>query len=242
MPEFTYYFPLVSQKKETQVQIQKGTPQKEEPQNQTHVDNSVEDNFIFIDFEDGAAPITIAIDPQKTQNKDEDFVKIKFMPGDHCIFGDGYACVTEFTSPVGNEIIFVSVHSGMGGEADALRDLFEGTGINQGLYDKDEVLHNLKTLKGSEIRIKQGDQKITGLALQFVTRISPEDFSTYTKLPAQEALDFAIRRLSLDPALFKQDLLIIETCGWRLPGEAGGDGLKDTSSSVYLAFIQLVGD
>jgi hypothetical protein len=242
VPEFTYYFPLVSQKEETQVQIPKEAPQKEEPQSQTHVNTAVEDNFIPVDFEDGAAPITIVVDPKKSQNRVGNSIKIKFLPGDHCIFGDGYACVSEFTSPEGNRIIFVSVHSGMGGEADALRELFEGTGINRALYNKDEVLHNLKTLKGSEIRVKQGDQKITGLALQFVARISPEDFSTYTKMPAQEALDFAIRRLSLDPELFGQDLLIIETCGWRLPEEPGVDGLKDTSSSVYLAFINLIED
>ncbi|HEY9121799.1 MAG TPA: hypothetical protein VIM80_02275 [Brevefilum sp.] len=243
-PNFTYYFPLVFQKEETRVQIPKEEPQiaeplKEDRQNQNHVDTAVEDNFIPVDFEQGARQITIVVDPKQSQNSVGNPVKIKFLPGDHCIFGDGHGCVSEFTSPEGNKIIFVSVHSGMGGEADALRDLFEGTGINRALYNKDEVLHNLKTLKGSEIRIKQGDQKITGLALQAVARISPKDFSGYTELPAQDALDFATQHLSLDPELFKQDLLIIETCGWRLPGESGGDGLKDTSSSVYLAFISL---
>jgi len=104
------------------------------------------------------------------------------------------------------------------------------------------VLHNLKTLKGSEIRIKQGDQKFSGLALQAVARISPEDFSTYTELPVQEALGFAIQQLSLDPELFTQDLLIIETCGWRLPDELEADGLNDTSSSVYLGFIHFLGN
>jgi hypothetical protein len=242
VPEFTYYFPLVSQKEETRVQLPKEEPQIEEPQIQTHVDTAVEDNFIPVDFEGGAGPITIVVDPKKSQNSFENPIKIKFLPGDHCIFGDGHGCVSQFTSPGGSKIIFVSVHSGMGGEADALRDLFEGTGINRALYKKNEVQHNLKTLKGSEIRVKQGDQKITGLALQGVARISPEYYLTYTALPAQEALDFAIRRLSLDPELFKQDLLIIETCGWRLPDELEVEGLKDTSSSVYLAFVQFVGD
>lgn len=246
-PEFTYYLPLVFQKEYAQVQIPKEEPhieepQKQEPQNQTQVDTEVEVNFIPVDFEQGAGPITIVVDPKKSQNSFENPIKIKFLPGDHCIFGDGHACVSQFTSPGGSKIIFMSVHSGMGGEADALRDLFEGTGINQGLYNKDEVLHNLKTLKGSEIRVKQGDQKITGLALQGVARISPEYYLTYTKLPVREALDFAIQHLSLDPELFKQDLLIIETCGWRLPDELEVDGLKDTSNSVYLAFVQFVGD
>jgi hypothetical protein len=236
-PEFMYYFPLVSQREEPPVQVT-----EKAPQSQVQVETVVENNFIPFDFENGAAPITIVVDPKKSQNKDEDLVKIKFLPGDHCIFGDGHACVSEFTFPEGNKIIFVSVHSGMGGEADALRDLFEGTGINQALYNKDEVLHNLKTLKGSEIRVKQGDQKITGLSLQAVARISPEDFSTYTKLPAQEALDFAVQYLSIDPELFKKDLLIIETCGWRLPDAPEIEGLKDTSSSVYLGFVQYVGN
>jgi len=236
-PDYKYYFPLVSQKKEIQAALH-----VENPQIPAQVDPVLEANFIPIDFEDGAAQITIVVDPQDSRNKNEGTRKIKFLPGDHCIFGDGYACVSEFSSPTGNKIIFVSVHSGMGGEADALRDLFEGTGINQGLFNKDEVLHNLKTLKGSEIRIKQGDQKFSGLALQAVARISPEDFSTYTELPVQEALGFAIQQLSLDPELFTQDLLIIETCGWRLPDELEADGLNDTSSSVYLGFIHFLGN
>ncbi len=245
--EFMYYFPLVFQKEETRVQIPKEEPQiaeplKEDPQNQNHVDTAGEDNFIPVDFEQGARPITIVVDPKKSQNTVKNPVKIKFLPGDHCIFGDGYACVSEFSSPTGHKIIFVSVHSGMGGEADALRDLFEGTGINRALYNKDEVLHNLKTLKGSEIRVKQGDLKITGLALQAVARISPEDYSTYTKLSAQEAVDFANRQLSLDPELFNQDLLIIETCGWRLQDEGQVEGLENTSSSVYLGFVHFVGN
>ncbi|MDT8382193.1 MAG: hypothetical protein RQ728_08065, partial [Brevefilum sp.] len=113
-PEFTYYFPLVSQKEEPPVQVTEKVPQS-----QVQVATVVENNFISIDFQDGAAPITIVVDTNKSQNSVENPIKIKFLPGDHCIFGDGHGCVSEFSSSAGNKIVFVSVHSGMGGEADA---------------------------------------------------------------------------------------------------------------------------
>jgi hypothetical protein len=54
-------------------------------------------------------------------------------------------------------------------------------------------------------------------------------------------LDYAVQNNLLDPNLLNQDLLIIETCGWRLPGETLIEGLENTSSSVYVAFITLEG-
>jgi len=234
---YQFYLPIVSSNrvKEDKVRI-------DEPQAQILPDIESEDRAFGINFEDGSPPVTIVVEPVIKQNHAKTPVKITFLPGENCVFGDGHACVYEFLSPTGNRIIFVSVHSGKGGEADGFRHLLEGTGINQGLFNSEEVLKIAQALSGSEIRIKQGEEKITGLALEAVARISPELFTAYTRLPVQEALDFAIQNLPLDPELFNQDLMIIETCGWRLSDEIWVDGLKDTSSSVYLGFVNFVGN
>ncbi|MDY6847289.1 MAG: hypothetical protein SVP52_09165 [Chloroflexota bacterium] len=231
---YPYYLPIVSsdRAKEESVRI-------DQPQAQILPEVESDDRAFGISFEDGSAPVTIVVAPLIEQNHAETPVEITFLPGENCIFGDGHACVYKFLSPAGNRIIFVSAHSGMGGEADGFRHLLEGTGINQGLFDSEEVLKIAQALSGSEIRIKQGEEEITGLALEAVARISPEFFTTYTRLPVQEALDFAIQNLPLDPELFNQDLLVIETCGWRLPDEGQVEGLENTSSSVYLGFVSL---
>lgn len=229
---YHFYLPIVSSNrvKEESVRI-------EAPQAQILADIESDDRAFGINFEDGSPPVTIFVDPVIKQNHAKASVEITFLPGENCFFGDGHACVHEFLSSTGNRIIFVSVHSGMGGEADGFRHLLEGTGINQGLYNSEEVLKIAQALSGSEVFIKQGEEKITGLVLEAVARISPDLFTAYTKLPVEKALDYAIQNLLLDPALFNQDLLIIETCGWRLPGETQIEGLNVTSSSVYLALV-----
>jgi len=224
-PDYRYYFPIVSNH-----DIEEEHALGEEPWQHP---------FIEINFDDGTQPITIVVDPANNQNHSKTPVEISFLPGKHCIFGDGYACVYQFLSSAGRRVIFVSVHSGTGGEGDDFRNLLEGTGINRGLFDSQTVLDMARSLSGSAVKIKQGDKKIEELTLTSITRIPPEHFETYTALPIEEALDYVMTVFSLDPGLLTQDLLVIETCGWRLPDEAHFFGLEDTSSSVYLGFINL---
>jgi hypothetical protein len=192
-----------------------------------------------INFQEGSPSVTIILDPDIEQNHAITPVEITFLPGKQCNFGDGYACINEFMTSTGNRITFVSVHSGYGGEGEELRNLFEGTGINMGLFATDKVLNIIQSLSGTGVEIVQGDTKIEGLALTSVTRIPPEHFTAYTTLPIEEGLDYAVQNNLLDPALLNQDLLIIETCGWRLPGETQIEGLNVTSNSVYLTLVSL---
>ena len=194
-----------------------------------------------INFNDGAEPITIAIHPGNHLNHGRAPVAITFLPGEHCIFGDGHACVYQFLSSTGKRVIFVSVHSGTGGEGDAFRNLLEGTGINQGRLDRETVLERAHALAGSAVTIEQGEGKIDGLTVSAIARIPPEHFEAYTALPIEDALGYVSTVLSLDSELIEEDLLVIETCGWRLPGEPQVRGLANTSSSVYLGFIKLLG-
>lgn len=202
--------------------------------------NLTPENPLFvINFQDGSPPVTLVLNPDIEQNHAITPVEITFLPGKQCNFGDGNACINEFMTSTGNRITFVSVHSGYGGEGEELRNLFEGTGINMGLFEPDKVLNIIQSLSGTRVEIVQGDTKIEGLALTSVTRIPPEHFTAYTTLPIEEGLDYAVQNNLLDPALLNQDLLIIETCGWRLPGETQIEGLNVTSNSVYLTLVSL---
>ena len=228
------YLPLVSM----------GAPDEnadlfQDPVAQPKLTAQFEDPFLDIIFEEGSPPITISLDPGIEQNHAITPVEVTFLPGEQCNFGDDHACIYEFSTSEEKKITFVSVHSGLGGEGDALRNLFEGTGINMGLFEPARVLRIAQSLSGTDVEITQGDKKIEGLALTSVTRIPPEHFAAYTALPIEEGLDYAVQNNLFDLALLNQDLLIIETCGWRLPGETQIEGLKDTSSSVYLAVISL---
>jgi len=228
------FLPIVSNYEHKQERAQ-----FQEPVVQTRLNEERDAPVFDINFKDGSPPVKILLDPHIEQNHALTPVEISFLPGEHCIFGDGYACVYEFISSAGKSVTFISVHSGLGGEGDDLRNLFEGTGINLGLFEPAQVMNIAQSLSGSAIEIKQDNRLIKDLTLSAVSRIPPEHFTTYTMLPIEEALDFAIEITSIDPSILNQDLLIIETCGWRLPGEEQIVGLNVTSSSVYLAIVSL---
>lgn len=189
-----------------------------------------------IDFASGSAPITVVFNTDPAKVHLERVTEIQFSTGSECAFGEGKACVYTFMTSQGGKVLFASVHSGVGGEADALRDLIEGTGINQGLLGVNEVAERMEAIKGAEVAIRQGDEAVTGLALIDLVRISPEDLATYMALPVEKVLDYAVQTAGLDPAFLSEDLLILETCGWKLPGEDHYN-LDSTSSSIYLALM-----
>ncbi len=195
-----------------------------------------------IDFTVGAAPITLSLLPDVSQMDFGGGVEVAFSSGPHCEFGDGQACVYEFESPEGRRVVFASIHSGVGGDADALRDLIEGTGFNQGLFMPEQVRTRLDTLIGSEVHLHQGSVTVDDLKLIALVRIPPEQVTTYQALPVERALQFAAELAGLDLAVLAQDLFVFETCGWRLPGEAQITDLPATSSAVYLGLAGAVGE
>lgn len=195
-----------------------------------------------IDFTVGAAPISLSLLPDASQMDFGGGVEVAFSPGLHCEFGDGQACVYEFESPEGSRVVFASIHSGVGGDADALRDLIEGTGFNQGLFNPEQVDARLDAMIGSKVRLKQGSAGTVDLQLIALVRIPPEQVATYQALPVERALRFAAEFARLDPAMLGQDLFIFETCGWRLPGEAQITDLPATSSAVYIGLAGVEGD
>ncbi|MBE0408139.1 MAG: hypothetical protein IBX69_00220 [Anaerolineales bacterium] len=195
--------------------------------------------FEEIDFSPGSLRVTIRILPEDSLLSSGKPVEISFLPGGECIFGDGQGCVYTFSASTGRQVIFTSVHSGVGGEGEKFRSVIEGTGINQGLYTTVQVNHNAQMITGAGISLLQGSVEITGLELIAVARIPPQHLGAYMTLPVEKTLDFAVAIGVLNPAILVQDLLVFETCGWRLPGETEVSGFGDTTGSVYLGVVRI---
>ena len=142
-------------------------------------------------------------------------------------------------------VVFLTVHSGVGGEAETFRRAVEGRrihslGANRAAYSLKRIQNNLANLTGAQVTVSQGERVLQGLSLVGTARLGPAWLAQYYRLPAGEALELTA---SLDPAFTariapEQPMLIFETCGWKLPSEPGSQGVADTSGSVYLGVIQ----
>jgi hypothetical protein len=167
-------------------------------------------------------------------------IVIAFLPGLTCNYGDHRACVQAYSTPNGGQVIHLSVHSGVEGEAEGFRRWIEGLGVNRAAFSPSQVQARLQALAGAEVVVLQGKKRLEGFTLAVTARIPPRWINAYFDYPLEEALTYAA---DLQPQLkpFVQTdspLLIFETCGWRLPGEAWFKGVTSTSASVYLGLIQ----
>lgn len=199
-------------------------------------------DFYGINFGNNQERILLTITPADSRvNKGKPIV-IPFYPARTCEFGDKSACVTTYLSDNGARIIFVSVHSGVGGQAQRFRNAIEGTGINQAGFDLEKVQNKMGALLGAQVSIRQGENETSGFAITATSRIPAQSIADYLDTPASGGLRFAA---GLDPGLgefVNPDVpqLVIETCGWKLRGEPGAEEVAPTTASVYLALIQRV--
>jgi hypothetical protein len=195
--------------------------------------------FNGIDFGDRSKRIRITIfPPDKRVNKGKP-ITISFTPGRRCQYSDHRGCVTAFQPAQGSPVTFVSVHSGVRGEGQALRHALEGTSLRGAGYPVSKVLSNLEALDGAEVVITQGKVRIEGFTLVAASRIPPKWVNSYLGQPMDAALPFAT---ALDPGLAADPSLpqlVIETCGWRIAGERGAARAPRTSASIYLVAIQI---
>jgi hypothetical protein len=196
--------------------------------------------FYGIDFGDHSARIKIYIYPQtEAVNRGKPIV-IAVNPGIPCRYQDHRACVNAYRTGAGINVIYISVHSGVGGEAEAYRRAVEGSGVNRAAFSLKLIRSNLARLEGAPVKIAQGDVVIDGLALA-AARVPPTRVKAYFDGSVEQALAFAAR---VDPDLetyLEPDspVLVFETCGWKLPGEPWAPGVTSTSGSVYIGVIQL---
>ena len=193
-----------------------------------------------INFNQGSQQIVVKVFPNSKRINNGNPVVIKFFPSDSCEFGDKRACVYELQFDNNLSVKWISIHSGIGGEAQAFRNAVEGTSIDQAGYSLNQINQNIATISGAPVEIHQGEAIVGNLELMALVRIPSNQVSNYLALPIEQAFNFAAQ---LDPTLLtalesNSELLVIETCGWKIPGEQTKRGLPNTSSSIYIGIIR----
>jgi hypothetical protein len=162
---------------------------------------------------------------------------VAFRPAESCKFGDQQACVATSQG-----LIFLTVHSGYGGEGQLFRHALEGSGLNAAAFSLETVHSNMQALQYAQVAIAADGRQQGGLQVQTVVRIPPDRLEEYFALPVEAALELVGNLNPADWAAIDPDkpMLVFETCGWRLPGEPGSEHASATTGSVYVTVIQPV--
>jgi hypothetical protein len=197
-------------------------------------------DFYGVDFANPEHWVRIYIYPADRRVNQGRPIVLAFIPGNTCQYGDRRACVTAYTTASGAEVTFLSIHSGSGGEAEAFRQAVEGAGLHSPGYTLKKARSNLAALTGAEVVIVQGKRRTTGFRLAAARRIPAGRVQAYFEQPASAALTFAAEQepglqVFVDPS---EPLLVFETCGWKMPGEPGAQGLPAASASAYIVVIE----
>ena len=184
--------------------------------------------------------VTIKIIPPNDIVNNGKPIKISFIPGEICNFGDNKACVYAYKPTLQGNTIFLSIHSGVGGEGQGYRDAVEGTFINSSAYSLDRIHENMQNLSGAKVSIWQGELQVNDLGLVAASRIPAQALHRYFKRPMYESLATAA---NLDPNLEPvvepaQPQIVFETCGWKNREEPWAQDVSATTASIYLAVIQ----
>jgi hypothetical protein len=197
-------------------------------------------DFYGINFGNNKDRVTIKIIPNNKKINSGKPINITFLPGKRCNFGDNHACVFSYLNENLGNTIFLTVHSGEGGEAQSYRNALEGTLINSGAYTPKKVQSNMNALDGAKVVITQGKKSVDGFELSFVSRIPPRSLKKYLSTSVLSVLGMAasIRGNLNYQTAPDQPQLVFETCGWRLPGEALGPVSTATSAAIYVTVIQ----
>ena len=184
-----------------------------------------------------AAWVQIWIDPAGPQVNGGQPIEVAFRPAESCKFGDQQACVVTSQG-----LIFLTVHSGYGGEGQLFRHALEGSGLNAAAFSLETVQSNMQALQYAQVAIATDGRQQGGLQVQTVVRIPPDRLEEYFALPVEAALELVGNLNPADWAAIDPDkpMLVFETCGWRLPGEPGSEHASATTGSVYVTVIQPV--
>lgn len=165
-------------------------------------------------------------------------IKSAFILSSSCSYGTGRACLSTHR---GGQVTLLTIHSGLGGEGEALRSAVEGTGLNMAFFSLERIRGNMDALAGSPVQL-QGEQGAhDDLELAALVRMPPARLEAYFRQPFDEALAAAEED---NPALADvlgeaEDWLVFEICGWQLPGEGWYPGVTPSTGAIYLGFIRV---
>lgn len=195
--------------------------------------------FHGIDFA-SRKKVTITIYPPNRKVNRGKPIRLSFIPAENCRFGTRKACAYAYKPTLDGNVIILTVHSGVGGQAQALRHALEGTGINRAGLSLEVVQRNLKSLSGAQVTIEQGDRQVKGVFVDGLVRIPARALERYFRVPLAKILNVAadIDGRAEPWVETSQPILVIETCGWKMSGEAGSQNVSDTTGSVYLTVIR----
>lgn len=197
-------------------------------------------NFYGVDFSNDELRVILTIQPPDNRVNDGKPIVIPVFPAGECEFGDKTACVTAYKSNPEGNTIFLSIHSGVGGEAQRFRHAIEGTGVDRAGYSIEEVVQNLEAIQGADVTITQDEVTISGLKLMSAARVPAGYLSEYFDTPISGAL---LQASYFNPGLVnylhsEEPQLIIETCGWKMRGEPWAEEVTPTTASIYLGVIR----
>ncbi len=200
---------------------------------------SSDTGFYGIDFANPWERIRIKIYPPGWQINGGKPIVIAFTPGQSCEYGERRACTNTYIAEQGGETTFVSVHSGVGSEAEPFRRAVEGFGFDQTGYPLRKIQARLRDLQGAEVEIVQGDTVVSGLMLSVAVRIPPKYMQDYLSAALPDALGLAE---AINPAMSgvlspAEPQVVFETCGWKMPWEPWLPGMTSTNASIYLGVI-----
>ncbi|GAP05625.1 hypothetical protein ATHL_00466 [Anaerolinea thermolimosa] len=180
--------------------------------------------------------IVLRIGPVPSLNDDQP-VRIAFLPGAECPFGNQRACLSLHRN---GTLSLLTIHSGIGGQGEAFRRAVEGTGLDSAGYSLSRIQANLDRLQNVPVSLSLGENLSKNLILLGVARIPPGEVESYFSRPVDEALELVTRyNPALQPALDSREaLLAFEICGWLVEGEGWSPGVSSTTGSIYFGLLR----
>jgi len=116
----------------------------------------------------------------------------------------------------------------------------EGTGFDQAGFPLSQVKKNLQAIVGSPVTISQHDKKVNQYKVVAAVRLPANRVREYINTPINYALAYAAKfNPDLQPYIHPTSpIIVLETCGWRMPGERSSSNVSDTSASIYLIILR----
>ncbi len=118
-------------------------------------------------------------------------IEMTFFPAQDCPYGTGTACISQHRS---GQVILLTIHSGIGGEAEAFRQAVESTSLYGAGFTGEQIQTNLASLQNIPVQMSLGAGDMSELEMAAVARVPGVDLEQYFELPYDEALEMVARQ------------------------------------------------